>query len=182
MSDESGLTRVGPVVVLSGSALRLVLECAAIAVRHRKMTAGLPFSTQPYEALACEFGAAMAAAGHSDVRSPAISKAVAVEHPTVPLAEAAARLGISLRQARRRAPQLAGRKVAGRWLVALGAVLLVAGGLLVLSGRLGGTWRPLPGDLVIRRPGVVVFLPLTTMLLLSLLGSLVLWVLRRLRY
>ena len=73
-------------------------------------------------------------------------------------------------------------EVAGRWLVALGAVLLVAGGLLVLWGRLGGTWRPLPGDLVFRRPGVVVFLPLTTMLLLSLLGSLVLWVLRRLRY
>ncbi|OBK16777.1 hypothetical protein [Mycobacterium asiaticum] len=118
MSDESGLTRVGPVVVLSGSALRLVLECAAIAVRHRKMTAGLPFSTQPYELLACELRAAMAADGHADVRAGAVSDPVPVdEQPTVPLAEAAAFLGISHRQARRLAPQLGGRKVAGSWFV-----------------------------------------------------------------
>ncbi|MFL0294220.1 helix-turn-helix domain-containing protein [Mycobacterium sp. SMC-18] len=112
--NESGLLRSGGVVVLSGPALKVARDAALIAVKHRKQS-GVPFRN--YEALACEFGAAMAAAGHSDVRSPAISKAVAVEHPTVPLAEAAARLGISLRQARRRAPQLAGRKVAGRWLV-----------------------------------------------------------------
>ena len=39
------------------------------------------------------------------------------EHPTVPLAEAAARLNISDRQARRLAPQLGGRMIAGRWFV-----------------------------------------------------------------
>ncbi len=59
----------------------------------------------------------MAAAGHSDVRSPAISKAVAVEQPTVPLDKAAARLGISHRQARRLALKLGGDKIAGRWFV-----------------------------------------------------------------
>ena len=64
-----------------------------------------------------EFGEAMAAAGHLDVRSPAINKAVAVEQPTVPLAEAAARLDISRRQASRLAPQLGGRKIAGCWFV-----------------------------------------------------------------
>ncbi|MBP2454614.1 hypothetical protein [Mycolicibacterium lutetiense] len=36
-----------------------------------------------------------------------------MEQPTVPVAEAAARLGISVRQARRLAPQLEGRKIAG---------------------------------------------------------------------
>ncbi|MGV0740330.1 hypothetical protein ABQF35_28625 [Mycobacterium syngnathidarum] len=112
--SEPGLMRSGPVVVLSGPALKEARDAALIAVKHRKQS-GVPYRN--YEALACEFGAAMAAAGHSDVRSPAISKSVAVEQPTVPLDEAAARLGISHRQARRLAPQLGGRKAAGRWLV-----------------------------------------------------------------
>jgi hypothetical protein len=37
----------------------------------------------------------------------------------------------------------------------------------------------LPGDIVVDRPGVRFFLPLTTMILVSLLLSLVLWLLRR---
>lgn len=112
--SEPGLMRSGPVVVLSGPALKQARDAALIAVKHRKQN-GIPYRN--YEALACEFDAAMAAAGHSDVRSPAISKSVAVEQPTVPLDEAAARLGISHRQARRLAPQLGGRKIAGRWFV-----------------------------------------------------------------
>ncbi|MBE5501847.1 hypothetical protein E3G66_004674 [Mycobacteroides abscessus] len=118
MSDESGLTRYGPAVILTGPALKLVLDAALIAVKHRRMTAGLPFSTTPYEALACELRAAMAADGHADVRTGAISDPVPVdEQPRVPLAEAAAQLHISERQARRLAPQLGGRRIAGRWFV-----------------------------------------------------------------
>lgn len=60
--------------------------------------------------------AAMAAAGHSDVRLPAIGNAVPMK-PTVPLDEAADRLGVSLRQARRLAPRVGGRKIGGRWFV-----------------------------------------------------------------
>lgn len=112
--NDSGLLRVGPVVVLSGPALKAARDSALIAAKHRKRS-GIPY--QHYVALACEFGEAMAAAGHSDVRSPAISKAVAVEQPTMPLDETAARLGISRRQARRLAPQLGGRKIAGHWFV-----------------------------------------------------------------
>lgn len=114
MTAESGLIRVDGVVVLSGPALKAARDCALIAVKHRKMS-GVPF--QNYSALACELDAAMAAAGHSDVRSPAISKAVGVEQPTVPLDEAMTRLGIGDRQARRLAPSLGGRKIAGRWFV-----------------------------------------------------------------
>ncbi|BCO57895.1 hypothetical protein KN246_14740 [Mycobacterium intracellulare] len=114
MTAESGVLRVAGVVVLSGPALRTTLQGQLIAIRQRRLS-GLP--TGEFEALACEFRAAMAAAGQSDVRFPAVSKAVPVEQPTVPLAEAATRLGISLRQARRLAPQLGGRKPAGRWFV-----------------------------------------------------------------
>lgn len=118
MSDESGLTRHGPVVIVTGPALKVVLDAALIAVKHRRITAGMPFSTTPYESLACELRAAMAADGHADVRDCAISDPVPVdEQPTVPLAEAAALLGISRRQARRLAPKLGGRIVGGSWFV-----------------------------------------------------------------
>ena len=112
---ETGLTRVGGVVVLSGPALRSALQATLITIKNRNMS-GL--STQPYEALACELNEAMAADGQSVVRPPAVSKAADVdEPPIVPIAEAAARLGISVRQARRLAPKLGGRKIAGSWFV-----------------------------------------------------------------
>ncbi|MGE2718507.1 hypothetical protein [Mycolicibacterium celeriflavum] len=115
--SESGLLRVGGVVVLSGPALRSALDAALVAIKQRKLS-GLPFSTTPYEALACELAAAMAAGGHADVRPSAISNPVPMdEQPTVPLAEAATHLDMSLRQARRLAPQLGGRKIAGSWFV-----------------------------------------------------------------
>ena len=112
--SESGLMRSGGVVVLSGPALKAARDCALIAARHRK-SCGVPFRT--YEALACELSAAMSAAGQSDVRAPAISKAVAVEQPAMPLDKAAVRLGISVRHARRLALRLGGRKITGRWFV-----------------------------------------------------------------
>lgn len=57
-------------------------------------------------------------------------------------------------------------------IVGLGLALLGLG--LMLAGRLGLTWRPLPGDLVVRRPGPVVSFPLATMLLFSIVLTLVL--------
>lgn len=111
MSAESGLLRVGPFIVLSGTALRTALQTTLIAIKQRRLS-GLPYQT--YEALACEFQTAMAAAGHLAVHPPAVSEAVPVE-PTVPLNEAAIRLNLSRRQASRLAPQLGGQKVGGRW-------------------------------------------------------------------
>jgi hypothetical protein len=64
-----------------------------------------------------------------------------------------------------------------RALIVLGASLLILG--------LGWSWFRqlplfrLPGDIVIERPGVRFFFPLTTMLLISALISLLAWVLRR---
>ena len=64
-----------------------------------------------------------------------------------------------------------------RALVVIGSALLVLG--------LGWSWfrhMPLfrlPGDIVINRPGFKFFLPITTMLLISALISIIAWVLRR---
>lgn len=62
--------------------------------------------------------------------------------------------------------------------------LIIIGILIAAAGVL---WRPLsalplfrlPGDFVIDRPGFKFFFPLTTMLLISLVVSLILWLFRR---
>ncbi len=54
----------------------------------------------------------------------------------------------------------------GRWLIGLGALLLVGIVFLVL-GRVPALGR-LPGDIVIEREGLTVFIPLGTMLVASL--------------
>jgi hypothetical protein len=64
-----------------------------------------------------------------------------------------------------------------RLLIALGAVLLLAGVLWPWLRRVG--LFHLPGDLVIDRPGFKFYFPLATMLILSLLLSALAWLLRR---
>ncbi len=63
----------------------------------------------------------------------------------------------------------------GRLLIVLGIVLLVVGGLLAVVGKV----PRLPGDILIRRDSVVVYIPLATSLLLSVILTLVLSVLIR---
>jgi Protein of unknown function (DUF2905) len=64
-----------------------------------------------------------------------------------------------------------------RVLVILGLALVAAG--LTWPALLRLPWFRLPGDLVIDRPGFRLFLPLTTMLLLSAVLSLIAWLSRR---
>lgn len=66
---------------------------------------------------------------------------------------------------------------AGPLLVAAGAVLVLVG-LLVWSGGLGWFGR-LPGDIHIERETFRVYIPIVSMLLVSLVLSLVLYVVRR---
>jgi hypothetical protein len=64
-----------------------------------------------------------------------------------------------------------------RLLVALGAVLLVAGLAWPWIKRLH--LFHLPGDIVIDRPGFKFFFPITTMLIASAVLSLIAWWMRR---
>ena len=62
----------------------------------------------------------------------------------------------------------------GRLLLGLGLVLVVVGGLLVLLGRWAGPeGRLLPGDLVWRRGSWTVYVPLATCLLVSIVLTLI---------
>lgn len=65
----------------------------------------------------------------------------------------------------------------GRLLIVLGGVLLLAGILLTVFGRLG--LGRLPGDFVYRRGNFSFYFPLMTSIILSLVLSLLLWFFRR---
>ena len=109
-----GLLSVGAVVVLSGPAARAAAEALLIAIRSRRVN-GAP-SSHVYAELARVL---VAAAGHADVRVEANAEAVDMQlnPPTVTVDDAAQRLGLSMRQARRLAPNLGGRLISGRWLL-----------------------------------------------------------------
>ena len=64
-----------------------------------------------------------------------------------------------------------------RFLIVLGLAILVVGLLWPYLARIG--LGRLPGDLVIHRDNVTLYVPLMTCLLLSLLFSLILWAVNR---
>jgi Protein of unknown function (DUF2905) len=64
-----------------------------------------------------------------------------------------------------------------RWLIILGVVLVVVGLLWPWLSRLG--LGRLPGDIVIERENFRLYIPITTSILISLVLSLILWLLNR---
>ena len=69
----------------------------------------------------------------------------------------------------------------GRALVGIGLVLVVSGLLVMALGKVGLPLGRLPGDLSYRGKSLQIFAPLGTSLLLSVLLTLVLYVVSRLR-
>ena len=66
----------------------------------------------------------------------------------------------------------------GRVLLVLGLIIAAVGGALLLFGKVPVLGR-LPGDITVQRPGFTLYVPLATSLLLSVIVSLLLWLLRR---
>ena len=69
----------------------------------------------------------------------------------------------------------------GKVLVLLGVILAVAGMVMVLLGRTGLPLGRLPGDIVYRGKNTTFYFPLATSLLLSVVLSLVLYLIGRFR-
>ena len=69
----------------------------------------------------------------------------------------------------------------GKLLVVLGGILLVAGVVLVLSGRANLAIGRLPGDILYRGKNTTFYFPLATSIVLSVLLSLILYVIGRWR-
>lgn len=70
---------------------------------------------------------------------------------------------------------MVGLDMLGRLLLILGVILAVVGIILLLLGRVPFLGR-LPGDILIQRDNVTIWIPIATMLLLSVLLSLILFV------
>jgi multisubunit Na+/H+ antiporter MnhG subunit len=64
-----------------------------------------------------------------------------------------------------------------RWLIILGVVLILAGLLWPWLARIG--LGRLPGDVVFEREHFRLYVPITTSILISLVLSLILWLLNR---
>lgn len=67
----------------------------------------------------------------------------------------------------------------GRTLIAIGAVLVIAGLLITLGARLPFRLGRLPGDFVFRGRHSVFYFPLMTCIVLSLVLSFIMWLVNR---
>jgi hypothetical protein len=69
------------------------------------------------------------------------------------------------------------RMPTGRALILIGIVIVVIGLLWPWLSKLG--LGRLPGDIVVRREGFSVYIPIVTCLIISALASLIFWLFRR---
>ena len=67
----------------------------------------------------------------------------------------------------------------GRFLIAVGVVLVIVGLAVTFGGRLPLRLGRLPGDIAIHGRNSSFYFPITTCILLSVALSLVMWILRR---
>lgn len=70
----------------------------------------------------------------------------------------------------------------GKIIVFVGAAMVVFGALVLLLSRVtGGRGAPLPGDIVIRREHVAIYFPIITCIVISIILTVLLWIIAVLR-
>ena len=69
----------------------------------------------------------------------------------------------------------------GRVLVLFGVVLVVLGGIMLLAGRAGVPLGRLPGDITYRGKNTVVYFPVVTCIVISVVLSLIFWLVAHFR-
>lgn len=67
----------------------------------------------------------------------------------------------------------------GKVLIVIGIIIITVGLILTLGGNRFSWIGRLPGDIRIERENFKLFIPITTMLLLSLLLTLIMWLARK---
>jgi hypothetical protein len=67
----------------------------------------------------------------------------------------------------------------GKWLIGVGLVLVVAGALVIVAGRTNLPLGRLPGDMVYRGKNTTFYFPLATSVVVSVVISIVLYVVGR---
>lgn len=66
----------------------------------------------------------------------------------------------------------------GKMLIIFGVVSVVIGGILMLSGKVPWLGR-LPGDILVQKKNVTFYFPLATSILVSILLTLVFWLIKK---
>ncbi|HEY6249423.1 MAG TPA: DUF2905 domain-containing protein [Candidatus Angelobacter sp.] len=67
----------------------------------------------------------------------------------------------------------------GKFLLLLGAIIIILGAVLLFTGKFNLPLGRLPGDVVYRGKSTVVYFPLATSLLISVILSLIFWLIGR---
>ena len=68
----------------------------------------------------------------------------------------------------------------GKFLIITGLVIIVLGAILMLAGKVPFLGR-LPGDIIIERKNFTFYFPLATSIILSVILTLILWFLSKIR-
>lgn len=68
----------------------------------------------------------------------------------------------------------------GKILVVLGLILLIVGIIIWIGGDKFGWFGNLPGDIRVERKNISFYFPLTSMVVLSVVLSLIIWLIRKL--
>ncbi|HKC36191.1 MAG TPA: DUF2905 domain-containing protein [Chitinophagaceae bacterium] len=67
----------------------------------------------------------------------------------------------------------------GKWIIGIGVIIILAGIIIYFfHDKLNWIGR-LPGDIRIEKENFRFYFPITTMILLSLLGTLIIWLIRK---
>jgi hypothetical protein len=71
---------------------------------------------------------------------------------------------------------------AGKYIIIIGAILVVIGLIVFFLGNKLHFFGNLPGDIRIKRDNFVLYAPITSMILLSIVLSFLLWVVSKIRF
>ncbi len=66
----------------------------------------------------------------------------------------------------------------GKLLIVAGAIIILIGGLLMLSGKMPWIGK-LPGDIIFQRKNFTFYFPLATSIILSIILTLIFWLISR---
>lgn len=72
----------------------------------------------------------------------------------------------------------AGIQYVGKFIIIFGIIIILVGGVLLLSGKIPWLGR-LPGDIIIQRKNFTFYFPLATSIILSIVLTLIFWIFGR---
>jgi hypothetical protein len=68
----------------------------------------------------------------------------------------------------------------GKWIIGIGVIIILVGIIIYFFHDKLNWMGRLPGDIRIERENFRFYFPITTMILLSLIGTLIIWLIRKL--